>query len=113
MCTPADIYAMASRIEALGLDRDFAEHCACRIGDTPVTFEGSVLVMDGDGTFLAVLPERKLYDGVAWRWEGVPDVVVIRGKVDPNAEHIALCSDDLVLARLAPNDPLQPEAGLF
>lgn len=113
MCMPSDIDAMALRIEALGFDAEFAAKCACMIGDTPVIVEGSVWVLDDDGAPLAVLPERKLYDGVEWRWIGSPDVVVIRGKVDVKTHHVGLCTGDRFLARLAPQDPANPDASLY
>src|SRR5687768_3312197 len=104
---------MASRIEALGLDPDFAELCACRIGDTPMTCEGSIWVMDENHSVLAVLPERKVYDGVEWRWKGAPDVVLSRGKIDLKQEHVALCAGRRVLARLAPKDASRPDSGHY
>lgn len=113
MCMPADIDAMTLRIEALGLEPELAAKCACLIGDTPVIVEGSVWVFNETGAVLAILPQRKLYDGVEWRWIGSPDVVVVRGKVDVKAQHVGLCTGDRFLARLAPQDPANPEAGLY
>jgi hypothetical protein len=115
MCTPGHIQDLTERIEALGLGPDLAEECVARIGDTPFILEGDLWVTDAAGAVIAVIPERLLSPERAahWPWQGVPDVILMRGRVDTKAEHVAVCAGRRVLARLAPKDPRQPEAGLY
>ena len=115
MCTFAAIQELADRLESLGLEPGLAEECAGRIGDTPCIVDGGLWVTDGAGAVIAVIPERLLFPEKAghWSWKGVPDVILMRGSVDTKAEHVALCAGRRVLARLAPKDPRQPEAGWY